>query len=302
MKHEEYSERYADLPGVTPAFRGKVRDVYDLGDRLIIVATDRISAFDSVLPTPIPGKGIILNTISAAWFSRFSDVPDHLISTDPSDFPAPFDGFGAELGGRSMLVHKAGRIDLECIVRGYITGSGWREYGETGAVCGIELPEGLRLSQRLPEPIFTPSTKADEGHDENISFDRAAEIAGKETAERVRDLSLSLYSQAAEYAASRGIIIADTKFEFGVIDGEITLIDEALTPDSSRFWLAEEYEEGRPQKSLDKQFVRDWLDESGWDHTPPAPVLPPEIVERTTKRYLMALERLFPGIDIERYL
>jgi len=295
-------EEYGSIPGTEPSYRGKVRDIYDLGEQLLIVASDRVSAYDSILPTLIPGKGIMLNMISSEWFGWIDTVPNHLVTTDVGDFPAPFNSYGDRLGGRAMLVRKAQRIDLECIVRGYITGSGWREYQKTGSVCGIRLPDDLALSQKLAEPIFTPSTKADEGHDENISFEQAASIVGREQAEAIKLASIEVYLKASEYAASKGIIIADTKFEFGVIDDRIVMIDEALTPDSSRFWLAEEYEPGRPQKSLDKQFVRDFLDQSGWDHNPPAPELPPDIVRKTAGRYRLAVERLFPDLNIERFL
>lgn len=290
------------LEGIEPRYKGKVRDIYDLDDRLLIVATDRISAYDSILPTPIPGKGIVLNQISAAWFGWFTNLPNHMISIEVSDYPEPFNKFEKQLRGRSMLVRKADRIDLECIVRGYISGSGWKEYQKTGEVCGIRLPEGLTLSQKLERPIFTPSTKADSGHDENISVEQAAGIVGEDVIREIEKLSLDIYSKASEYASSKGIIIADTKFEFGMVDGDIVIIDEVLTPDSSRFWLEDEYEAGRQQRSLDKQFVRDWLDESGWDHDPPAPKLPDDIVSMTSSRYRMALERLFPEIGIERYL
>jgi len=294
--------RSGTLPGIEPAFRGKVRDVYDLGDKLIVVASDRISAYDSVLPTLIPGKGIILTLLSAAWTRWLGDVPNHLIATDVFAYPAPFNTFTGELGGRSMLVRKARRIDIECVVRGYLAGSGWREYRETGAVCGIGLPRGLRMSDRLEEPVFTPSTKADSGHDRNITIEDAAKIAGDDTARELRRLSLDIYAKARSYAATRGIIIADTKFEFGFIDGRVALIDEVLTPDSSRFWLADEYEPGISPPSLDKQFVRDYLDSLGWDHQAPAPELSADIVRKTTGRYRLALERLFPEIKLERYL
>lgn len=293
---------YDGLPGIEPDFKGKVRDIHDLGDRLLIIATDRISAYDSVIPTPITGKGIVLTMMSAEWFRWFDDVPNHMITVDAARFPEPFDRHGGLLEGRSMLVKKAERIDLECVVRGYIVGSGWREYQQKGSVCGIELPGGLNMAQKLDTPLFTPSTKAETGHDENISYEEASGIVGEETAKELRDLSLELYRRASEHAASRGVIIADTKFEFGVIDGRIAIIDEMLTPDSSRFWLAEEYEPGKPQRSLDKQFVRDYLDELGWDHDPPAPELPPEVVEKTMARYRLAMERLFPDSDIERFL
>jgi phosphoribosylaminoimidazole-succinocarboxamide synthase len=285
---------YSGLPGIEPAYKGKVRDIFDLNGQLIIVASDRVSAYDSVIPTSIPAKGIVLTMISAQWFKWFDDVPNHMITTQVDRFPEPFNGFGTELGGRAMLVRKAKRLDLECVVRGYIVGSGWKEYMKTGSVCGIELPAGLEMAGKLDEPIFTPSTKAESGHDENISIEEAGRIVGTETAEKLERLSLDLYSRASEYASSRGIIIADTKFEFGIIDGEIAIIDEILTPDSSRFWLREEYEPGHPQRSLDKQFVRDYLDSIGWDHDPPAPELPPEVVERTVERYRLAVERLFP--------
>jgi phosphoribosylaminoimidazole-succinocarboxamide synthase len=300
MNHNHGSTTLAEV--IEPTFRGKVRDVYDLGDRLIIVASDRISAYDSILPTPIGGKGIILTMISKAWFEMLRDVPNHLVSTDVETFPDPFNRFPDELAGRSMLVVKAERIDIECIVRGYLAGSGWKEYQKTGRVCGIDLPQGLQLSGKLDAPIFTPSTKAQSGHDENISVEEAASLVSHDDIEEIEKLSIDIYSRAREHADSKGIIIADTKFEFGRIGGRITLIDEVLTPDSSRFWLKEEYEPGRPQRSLDKQFVRDYLDETGWNHTPPAPELPVEIVEKTLQRYRLAVERLFPELDIERLL
>ncbi len=290
------------LAGIEPSFRGKVRDVYDLGDRLVIVASDRISAYDSILPTPIPGKGIVLTLLSAAWMKWLASIPNHMMETDVSVFPEPYRSFTRELGGRAMLVRKARRIDLECVVRGYLAGSGWKEYLASGAVCGIPLPKGLRMSDRLEEPLFTPSTKADEGHDVNITFEEAGKIAGAEVAHEVRRLSLDIYRRAREYAAARGIIIADTKFEFGFIDGRVALIDEVLTPDSSRFWLAEEYRPGESPPSLDKQFVRDYLDAIGWDHNPPAPKLEEDIVRKTSERYRTALTSLFPEIKIERYL
>ena len=290
------------LPGIVPDYSGKVRDIYDLGDMLLIVATDRLSAFDSVIPTPIPGKGAVLNTISAAWFDKFDTMPNHMISVEVDDFPVPFNTFPEQLEGRSMLVKKADRLDIECIVRGYISGSGWKEYQKTGAVCGIKLPEGLTNSDKLDKPIFTPSTKADTGHDENISIAEAANIVGESTAKELERISLELYSRASEYALTKGIIIADTKFEFGVTDGQIIIIDEVLTPDSSRFWLVDEYEPGQQQKSLDKQYVRDYLNEVGWDHEPPAPELPADIVKKTTERYVLAVKMLFPELNIERFL
>ncbi len=301
MNNKRKIESYSGLPGMKPANRGKVRDIYDLDDKLLIVVSDRISAYDSVLPTPIPGKGIILNLMSSRWFDFFENVPDHKITTEAEKYPEKLRSFSTELSGRSMLVRKAERIDLECIVRGYITGSGWREYKQTGEVCGISLPEGLEESQKLERPIFTPSTKAETGHDENISVERAAEIVGRDTIEKIESISMRIFEDASDYAAERGILIADTKFEFGYIDGEISLIDEVFTPDSSRFWLADEYQSGRKQKSLDKQFIRDYLDETGWDHDPPAPELPSDIVDKTRERYKMSLKSLFDDVDIERY-
>ncbi len=290
------------LPGIVPDYSGKVRDIYDLGEMLLLVATDRVSAFDSVIPTPIPGKGAVLNLISAAWFDKFDTLPNHMISVEVEDYPEPFNGFPDQLAGRSMLVKKAARLDIECIVRGYISGSGWKEYQNTGEVCGIKLPAGLVNSDKLEKPIFTPSTKADSGHDENISIAEAAKIVGESTAKELEKISLDLYSRASEYALTKGIIIADTKFEFGVTEGQIIVIDEVLTPDSSRFWLVDEYEPGHQQKSLDKQYVRDFLNEIGWDHEPPAPELPPDIVRKTTERYTAAMKMLFPDLDIERYI
>ncbi len=302
MVNEGKLKKNSPLSDIKPTFQGKVRDIYDLGDTLLIVASDRISAYDSVLPTPIPGKGIMLTMISAAWFTWFKEVPNHMISTEVHDFPEPFNRFPDELAGRTMLVRKAERINLECVVRGYIAGSGWKEYRQNGAVCGINLPSRLRMSDRFEEPIFTPSTKAIEGHDVNVTIDEAAAIIGRSTILELQRISLDLYGKASEHAETKGIIIADTKFEFGRIDGEIVLIDELLTPDSSRFWMAEDYEPGRSQHSLDKQFVRDYLDGIGWDHNPPAPELPDEVVRKTVQRYRMAAKRLFPRLDIERYL
>ena len=274
--------------------RGKVRDIYDLGDSLLIVATDRLSAFDVVLPDPIPGKGRVLTQMSMFWFHRFETlVPNHVVTADVDRFPGELAKYEAELAERSMVVKKAEPLPVECIVRGYITGSGWKDYQRSGAVCGIALPSGLVESQKLPEPIFTPSTKAEVGqHDENVPIEAVAREIGAELAERVKEISLRLYKEAAEYALSRGIIIADTKFEFGMIDGELTLIDEVLTPDSSRFWPLDQYEPGRGQPSFDKQFVRDYLETLEWDKTPPGPRLPEDIIEKTAKRYMEALERL----------
>ena len=274
-----------------PDSRGKVRDIYQAGDNLLMVATDRISAFDYILPDEIPFKGEVLNRISAFWFEKFADiVPNHLVSIDPADFPEEFAEYRDYLAGRAMLVRRAETIPVECIVRGYLTGSGKKTYDEDGTVCGIKLPAGLTEASKLPEPIFTPSTKAAIGdHDENISFDRTVEIVGAEIAEQIRDLSLKIYTAASEYAATRGIIIADTKFEFGVIDGKVTLIDECLTPDSSRFWPADSYEEGKVQPSYDKQYVRDWL-KANWDFTGDAPVLPAEVIDGTSARYREAYQ------------
>lgn len=274
-----------------PDSRGKVRDIYDAGENLLMVATDRISAFDFILPDEIPFKGEVLNRISAFWFDKFAEiVPNHLVSIDPADFPEEFAEYRDYLAGRAMLVKKAQTIPIECIVRGYLTGSGKKTYDENGTVCGIQLPEGLTEASKLPEPLFTPSTKAEIGdHDENISFERCCEIVGEDIATQIRDLSLKIYKAAAEYAATRGIIIADTKFEFGVIDGKVTLIDECLTPDSSRFWPAASYEEGKIQPSYDKQFVRNWL-KANWDMTGETPHLPAEVIDGTSERYREAFQ------------
>lgn len=274
-----------------PDSRGKVRDIYDAGENLLMVATDRISAFDFILPDEIPFKGEVLNRISAFWFDKFADiVPNHLVSIDTADFPEEFAEYRDYLAGRAMLVKKAQTIPIECIVRGYLTGSGKKTYDENGTVCGIQLPEGLTEASKLPEPLFTPSTKAAIGdHDENISFERCCEIVGEDIAAQIRDLSLKIYKAAAEYAATRGIIIADTKFEFGVIDGKVTLIDECLTPDSSRFWPAASYEEGKIQPSYDKQFVRNWL-KANWDMTGETPHLPAEVIDGTSERYREAFQ------------
>jgi len=284
--------RETNLPGL-PVRRGKVRDIYDLGDRLLIVATDRISAYDVVMPTPIPDKGRVLTGLSAWWFDFLSDLTaHHLITTDVAEMPAEVQAHADTLAGRTMLCRKAEVFPVECVVRGYLAGSGWREYRDRGTVCGVALPPGLRQSDALPEPIFTPATKAESGHDENISFERVVEMVGKEAAEALRDRSLALYRRAAEYARGRGIIIADTKFEWGRVGDEIVLVDEVLTPDSSRFWPADEYEPGRDQTSFDKQFVRNYLDTLDWDKTPPGPELPDEIVAKTRAKYIEAYERL----------
>ena len=282
-----------NIEGASPPRRGKVRDIYDIGDSLLIVATDRVSAFDVVLPNGIPGKGQILTQISSFWFKKMEDlVPNHLISTNVSDLPYAFHSHKEVLEDRIMLVKKAFPLPIECIVRGYITGSGWKDYRKTGSICGIPLPENLCESDKLDEPIFTPSTKAEEGHDENIVFDEAVRLVGMDIAQKVRDLSISIYLRARQYAESRGILIADTKFEFGMFDGELILIDEVLTPDSSRFWPKDEYEPGRSQKSYDKQFVRDYLETLDWNKTPPGPVLPEKIIEKTSEKYRSALKQL----------
>jgi len=282
------------LPGLPPPRRGKVRDVYDLGDRLLLVATDRISAFDCVLSPGIPDKGKILTQLSNFWFRRFAEVvPNHLIETDAALFPEPAAAHAALLSGRSVLAKKCAVVPFECVARGYLAGSGWKEYRESGAVCGIPLPKGLREADRLPEAIFTPATKAESGHDINVSFEAMASAAGAELATRLKSLTLELYSRAAAYAAGRGIVLADTKFEFGVDpSGGVVWIDEALTPDSSRFWPADTWRPGGPPPSFDKQFVRDFLERTGWNKTPPAPLLPPDVVAGTRARYVEAYERL----------
>jgi phosphoribosylaminoimidazole-succinocarboxamide synthase len=287
------------IPSGKLVSRGKVRDIYATDEALILVATDRISAFDSVLSPGIAGRGEILTRLSTFWFRRFADrVPNHLLATELADFPEPFNDH-PELAGRSVLAQRLEPVPVECVARGYLAGSGWKEYQVDGTVCGIKLPEGLTESAKLPEPIFTPATKATDGHDENISFERMVEIVGEETASRLRDLTLELYTAAADYARDRGILIADTKFEFGFDgDGNIVWMDEALTPDSSRFWPADDYQPGRSQASFDKQYVRDWLEASGWDKEPPAPTLPPEVVEGTLSRYLEAY-RLLTGDDLK---
>lgn len=274
-------------------FRGKVRDIYDLGDRLLLVATDRISAFDVVLPTPIPEKGVVLTQLSAFWFRKLASVvPNHLISADIADFPAFLREQSEVLAGRSMLVRKAERIDVECVVRGYLAGSAWTEYRERGTVCGQALPSGLQQSAMLEQPIFTPAAKAASGHDENISVAEMARRVGPELTERIVWVSTEIYTRARDYAKTRGLILADTKLEFGLIDGQLVLIDELLTPDSSRFWDSERYDVGRSQPSFDKQFVRDWLETSGWDKHSSPPALPPDVVERTNLKYREAYRRL----------
>ena len=282
--------------------RGKVRDLFEAGQDLLMVATDRISAFDAVLPQPIPGKGQVLSGLSLHWFALTGDiVENHLLTADVSEFPPPFRGEWEALAGRAMLVKRAEMVPIECVARGYLSGSGWKEYRESGRVCGIELPPGLVESDRLPEPIFTPATKAVTGHDENISLERTAELIGRGLAERLKELTLGLYEFAAGHARERGIVLADTKFEFGFAGGELILCDEVLTPDSSRFWPASEYEPGHAQPSFDKQYVRDWLDSSGWDHEPPPPDLPDDVVAQTAERYREAYERI-TGEPFSEYL
>ena len=276
--------------------QGKVRDIYEAGDDLLLVATDRISAFDVVLPTPIPDKGRVLTGLSLYWFERTKDIiPNHVLTADARSFPEPYAAEAAELAGRATLVRRAEVIPVECVARGYITGSGWKDYQKTGAVCGIALPDGLVESERLPEPIFTPTTKAATGHDEPLTFDETADLIGKGLAERVKELTLSLYEFGAAHALERGIILADTKFEFGFAGGEVILIDEVLTPDSSRFWPTDTYEPGHGQPSFDKQYVRDWLETLDWDKTPPGPEVPAEVAEGTEKRYIEAYEVLTGG-------
>jgi phosphoribosylaminoimidazole-succinocarboxamide synthase len=288
--------RETNFPGLIPSARGKVRDIYDLGEQLLIVATDRLSAFDVVMPTPIPDKGRVLTQISLFWFDLLKDViANHVVSAD--GFPTPFDAYREQLAGRSMVVRKTNPLPIECVVRGYLSGSGWKEYAATGKVCGIALPPGLRESDRLPEPIFTPATKAATGHDENISFDHAAYLVGRPLAEKVRAVSLEIYHRAASHAAVRGVLVADSKFEFGQIRNELIWIDEALTPDSSRFWPASRYQPGGPQPSFDKQFVRDYLERIRWPKTPPGPELPPDVVGATRARYREAY-RLLVGHEL----
>jgi len=280
----------SEIPGI-PVRHGKVRDVYDFGDKLLLVATDRISAFDWILPTAIPDKGRVLTRISEFWFDRL-DVKHHLLSTDLSTLPIPASVDLDALEGRSMITQKADVFPVECVVRGYLAGSGWKEYQQSQTVCGIELPSGLVLGSQLPEPIFTPATKAEEGHDENISFQTMCDIVGTDYAKQLRNLSHSIYSQGSGYAAGNGIIIADTKFEFGLVHGEIILIDEVLTPDSSRFWPAEQYLPGQAQPSFDKQFVRDWLESTDWNKNSSPPELPDDIVSKTREKYVSAYEQL----------
>jgi phosphoribosylaminoimidazole-succinocarboxamide synthase len=291
------------LHGATTLHRGKVRDLYAVGDHLLIVATDRISAYDVVLDSVIPDKGRVLTQLSAFWFARTSHiVPNHMVSTDPASYPAALRDQHSVLAGRSMLVRRTRPVRIECVARGYLSGSGWKEYRETGRVCGIELPAGLRESDRLPQPIFTPATKAETGHDVNISEDEAADLVGRDLVTRLRDVTLALYAHGAAHAGSCGIIVADTKFEFGIVSGngrdDVILIDEVLTPDSSRFWPAARYEAGGPQPSFDKQYVRDYLDRIAWDRKPPAPALPDDVVANTRQRYVDAY-RLLAGRELD---
>jgi len=282
-----------DLPGIKKLKSGKVREIFDLGDALLLVASDRISAFDVVMPNGIPRKGEVLTRISHFWFEKFASlVPNHLLAKAGDPLPENLQPFADKLAHRSMIVKKAKPLAIECIVRGYLSGSGWKEYRKSQTVCGIQLPAGLTESAELPEPIFTPSTKAEAGHDENISFAQAQKIAGNEIAAQARDLSQKLYRAGRDYARQHGIIIADTKFEFGLSDGKLILIDEVLTPDSSRFWPADQYAPGKGQPSFDKQFVRDYLETLDWNKTPPGPVLPPDVVAKTSAKYLEAYERL----------
>jgi phosphoribosylaminoimidazole-succinocarboxamide synthase len=281
-----------DLPGLRKAGSGKVREIFDLGEHLLLVATDRISAFDCILPNAIPGKGAVLNTLSTFWFERFTFVPNHIVATDPAEFPEALRPFAAQLAGRSMVVKKAQPLPVECVVRGYLAGSGWKEYQESRRVCGIELPEGLQQASQLPEVLFTPATKAASGHDENIPFAECERLIGADLARQVRELSIRIYEEGRAHAASCGIIVADTKFEFGLLDGGLILIDECLTPDSSRFWPADQYAPGSSPPSFDKQFVRDYLETLDWDKRPPAPGLPHDVVEKTSAMYREAYRRL----------
>ena len=281
-----------DLPGIQKLRSGKVREVFDLGKDLLFVATDRISAFDCILPDPIPGKGAVLNTISAFWFQKFHHVRNHFVTADFTEFPEQLQPHEEPLRDRSMIVRKAEPLPVECVVRGYLAGSGWKEYQETGTVCGIKLPAGLEQASQLPKPIFSPATKAATGHDQNICWQECCDILGEKRAIIVRDLSLALYSDGSVHAARNGIIVADTKFEFGIRDDALLLIDECLTPDSSRFWPADLYETGSSPVSYDKQFVRDYLETLDWDRTPPAPSLPPQVIAKTSEKYREALERL----------
>jgi phosphoribosylaminoimidazole-succinocarboxamide synthase len=285
-------QSFLDLPGIKKLRSGKVREVFELGETLLFVATDRLSAFDVILPDPIPKKGAVLNQLSAFWFKRFDKIESHFIAVDFDRFPEKLQPFREQLAGRSMIVRKTKPLAVECVVRGYLAGSGWKEYQESQSVCGIELPAGLKLASQLPEPIFTPATKSDTGHDLNIDMNKCRRILGSEMAERVRDLSLQIYSAGRDHAAQHGIIVADTKFEFGTVDGQLLLIDECLTPDSSRFWPKDRYVVGQSPPSFDKQFVRDYLETLDWDKTPPGPKLPGDVIARTAAKYIEAFERL----------
>jgi len=285
-------QSFLDLPGIKKLRSGKVREVFDLGETLLFVATDRLSAFDVILPDPIPKKGAVLNQLSAFWFKRFDEIENHFITVDFDQFPEKLQSFSAQLAGRSMIVRKTKPLAVECVVRGYLAGSGWKEYQESQSVCGIELPAGLKLASQLPEPIFTPATKSDTGHDLNIDMNECRRILGTDMAERVRDLSLQIYSAGRDHAAQRGVIVADTKFEFGTVDGRLLLIDECLTPDSSRFWPKDQYVIGQSPPSFDKQFVRDYLETLDWDKTPPAPSLPGDVIAKTSAKYVEAFKRL----------
>jgi phosphoribosylaminoimidazole-succinocarboxamide synthase len=281
-----------DLPGIPKLASGKVREIFDLGEHLLLVATDRISAFDCILPDPIPGKGGVLTRLSSFWFRKFDFVENHMVTMDPARFPETLAPFGEQLSGRSMVVRKATPLPVECVVRGYLAGSGWKEYQQSRSICGIQLPDGLRQAEKLPEPIFTPSTKAVSGHDMNISWEECRNLVGTSVAEEVRALSLRIYEAGRAFAETRGILVADTKFEFGILDGRVILIDECLTPDSSRFWPADLHQIGISPPSFDKQFVRDYLETLDWDKTPPAPRLPDSVIHNTSLKYLEAVSRL----------
>src|SRR6266404_1887208 len=281
-----------ELPGIKKLRSGKVREVFDLGDTLLFVVTDRLSAFDVILPDPIPHKGAVLNQLSAFWFKRFSKVKNHLVTANFDKFPKELQAFRPQLAGRSMIVRKTKPLPVECVVRGYLAGSGWKEYQESQSVCGIKLPSGLKLASQLPEPIFTPATKSDTGHDLNIDWTECCRILGQDIATKARDLSLQIYSAGRDHAGQRGIIVADTKFEFGTVDGKLLLIDECLTPDSSRFWPKDQYVVGQSPPSFDKQFVRDYLETLDWDKTSPGPKLPCEVIAKTSAKYVEAFERL----------
>ena len=285
-------QSFLDLPGIKKLRSGKVREVFDLGETLLFVATDRLSAFDVILPDPIPHKGAVLNQLSTFWFKRFDKIDNHFVTADFDEFPQELHAFRDQLAGRSMIVLKTKPLPVECVVRGYLAGSGWKEYQESQSVCGEKLPPGLQLASQLPEPIFTPATKSDAGHDLNIDMQACRQILGNEMAERVRGLSLQIYAAGRDHAAQHGIIVADTKFEFGVVDGKLLLIDECLTPDSSRFWPKDQYVVGQSPPSFDKQFVRDYLETLDWDKTPPAPSLPQDVIAKTSAKYVEAFERL----------